>query len=224
MAEKQKYAIIVAGGSGTRMGTDIPKQFIEVAGLPILMHTLHVFSTYDASINLILVIPHNQHDYWQSLVKKHQFKVPHQLATGGETRYHSVKNGLALVQCQGLVAVHDAVRPLVSQQTIQNCFDSAEKTGAAVPVVPVTESIRLRTETGSKALNRADYFLVQTPQVFDAELLRKAYEQPYAPTFTDDASVVEASGHAVAMVEGNAENIKITRPLDLVLMQSLWPC
>jgi 2-C-methyl-D-erythritol 4-phosphate cytidylyltransferase len=218
MTENPKYVIVVAGGSGTRMGADIPKQFIEVAGLPVLMHTLNVFFQFDPTLNLILVLPENQHLVWYDLIKKHQFNLKHLIAKGGGTRFHSVLNGLNLITGSGLVAVHDGVRPLVSQHTIAQCFAQANQTGAVVPVVPINESVRQKTSKGSVAVNRADYFLVQTPQVFAVDILQKAYRQAYSDAFTDDASVVEAAGYPIALVEGNVENIKITRPFDFSIM------
>jgi 2-C-methyl-D-erythritol 4-phosphate cytidylyltransferase len=217
-----KYVIIVAGGSGTRMGAEIPKQFIEINGKPILMHTMETFFNYNELLNIVLVLPAQQHLYWKGLCEKHNFTIAHKIANGGYARFHSVGNGLALIESnKALVAVHDGVRPLVNKQTLNNCFEGAGEKQAVVPVVPVIESIRRTDGESSEALNRSEYVLVQTPQVFEINLLRKAYKQQYECTFTDDASVVEKLGHIVHMVEGNAENIKITRPLDLKVAEAL---
>ena len=186
----KKYVIIVAGGKGLRMGSDLPKQFLPVGGKPVLMHTLEVFRKYDAAIQLILVLPREQQDFWKQLCREHDFDVEHRVADGGETRFHSVKNGLALVQAPGLV-------------------------------VDVVETLRHLTEVGSETVSRNDYKLVQTPQVFDVELLKQAYEQEFTPFFTDDASVVEAMGVPVHLAAGNRENIKITTPFDLKVGSAL---
>jgi 2-C-methyl-D-erythritol 4-phosphate cytidylyltransferase len=216
-----KIAIIVAGGKGERMQANIPKQFLEIKGKPILMHTLEVFRRYDASVKLVLVLPAVQVEFWTELCKKHNFTLPHQVVAGGQTRFQSVKNGLEAVVAPALVAVHDGVRPLVSVETIARCFDEAEKHGAVIPVVDSVDSIRQITGDGSQSVDRSAYKLVQTPQVFDAELLKKAYEQDFSPLFTDDASVVEAIGVEIHLVEGNRENIKITTEFDLRIAESL---
>lgn len=218
---KTKIAIIVAGGKGVRMQANIPKQFIELQGKPILMHTLEVFHQQDASVHLILVLPTDQIDIWEKLCKKHSFDLPHQIVTGGENRFCSVKNGLDAIQVDGLVAVHDGVRPLVSEETIARCFDEAEKYGTAIPVVDLIDSIRHITKDRSKSVDRTAYKLVQTPQIFSSEILKKAYEQNFSPLFTDDASVVEALGIKIQLVEGNRENIKITTEFDLKLAEIL---
>ena len=216
-----KTVIIVAGGKGERMQADIPKQFLEIKGKPILMHTLEVFQRYDASMKLVLVLPAVQVAFWSELCKKHSFSLPHQVVIGGQTRFQSVKNGLEAVAGTALVAVHDGVRPLVSVETIARCFDAAEKYDAVIPVVDSVDSIRQITGDGSQSVDRSAYKLVQTPQVFDAELLKKAYEQDFSPLFTDDASVVEALGVKIHLVEGNRENIKITTEFDLRIAESL---
>jgi len=221
MSIQQKYAIIVAGGSGKRMGTDIPKQFIEVAGKPVLMHTMQKFYNYDNSIALVLVLPKSQHKYWTDLVDKHNFLLAHTLAKGGVERFYSVLNGLKLIPKNSLVAIHDGVRPLVSGATIAHCFNAAMGFGAAIPVIPAIESIRKVVKNTNKAVSRSNYFMVQTPQVFQSDILLKAYEQEYDCNFTDDASVVEKMGYPINLVEGNVENIKITRPMDLIIAEAL---
>ena len=218
----RKYAIIVAGGKGLRMGGDIPKQFIPVKGKPVLMRTLEAFYAYDDSISLILVLPEAQQEYWKRLCTDYGFTLPHQIATGGETRFHSVKNGLSLAGNEGLVAVHDGVRPFVSQAVIASCFAAAAEKGAAIPVTEVVETLRCLKGNGeSETVARGSYRLVQTPQVFSASLLKQAYEQAYVPSITDDASVVEAFGHPVCLVDGNRENIKLTTPFDLKVAEML---
>lgn len=218
-----KNVIIVAGGKGLRMGGDIPKQFIPVNGKPVLMHTLENFYSYDNNINIILVLPVDHQDYWKSLCCEYSFSVPHCIADGGETRFHSVKNGLDLINDNsGVVGVHDGVRPFVSHEVIDNCFSSAELGLAAVPVIDVVETVRfMKDEAESVTVPRDKYKLVQTPQVFPVSMLKNAYNQPYTPDFTDDASVVEAMGVKVTLVKGNRENIKLTTPFDLKIAEVL---
>ena len=218
----KRYAIIVAGGKGLRMGGELPKQFIPVEGRPVLMRTLDAFHACDASIQLILVLPHDHQAYWHELCAQYQFVVPHRIADGGATRFHSVQSGLSLVDAsEALVAVHDGVRPFVSPEVIRRCYAEADAHGAVVPVIPVVETVRQLVGEGSKTVARDAYRLVQTPQTFRATLLRRAYEQPYCDAFTDDASVVEALGSAVSLVDGNRENIKLTTPFDLIVAKAL---
>ena len=219
----KKYIIVVAGGKGLRMGGDIPKQFLPIKGKPVLMRTLEAFHAYDAQIELILVLPLDHQAYWKSLCEEYHFSLPHRIANGGETRFHSVKNGLALVDdVNGVVGVHDGVRPFVSQVVIDTCFSEAAKGKAVVPVIDVVETVRhLIDDTMSETVPRNDYKLVQTPQVFPVSLLKRAYSQDYIPHFTDDASVVEALGVQVALVAGNRENIKLTTPFDLKVAEAL---
>lgn len=219
----RKFVIIVAGGKGLRMGGDIPKQFLPIAGYPILMRTIMKFHQYDASMGIVVVLPEHQISYWTKLCADYHFNLPYQLAKGGETRFHSVKNGLSVIDHDSdvCVAVHDGVRPFVSNEVIDAAFREAERSGAAVPTVPLVDSIRKVASDGdNEARNRTDYRLVQTPQVFRCDLLWKAYEQPYCDDFTDDASVVERFGHNVALTEGNRENIKITTSFDLILAEA----
>ena len=217
----KKHIIIVAGGKGLRMGGDIPKQFLPVCGKPVLMRTLEAFRTYDSSIHIVLVLPVSQQTYWKELCRTYRFELPHDIVDGGETRFHSVMNGLALVEGDGLVGVHDGVRPFVSQEVIARCYEEASRQKAVIPVVGVVETVRHLTDEGSETVPRDQYRLVQTPQVFDAALLRRAYQQEYTALFTDDASVVEALGEKVHLVEGNRENIKLTTPFDLKLAEML---
>ena len=217
----KKYAIVVAGGKGLRMGGEIPKQFIPVQGRPVLMRRLDAFHAYDESVVA-------QQDYWKELCREYDFRIPYRLADGGETRFHSVANGLAEVpdgETDALVAVHDGVRPFVSREVIAACYESAFRERAAIPVVEVVETLRRlksnETEGDSVTVDRAQYRLVQTPQTFRADVLKAAYRQEYRPFFTDDASVVEAMGVPVSLVPGNRENIKITTPFDLKIAEAL---
>lgn len=214
------YVIIVAGGQGLRMGGDIPKQFLPIGGRPVLMRTMERFAEYSEDLQIILVLPREQQEYWFELCEKYLFGVEHWIVAGGETRFHSVQNGLAQIpdDAEGVVGVHDGVRPFASVEVIARCYDEARRSKAVVPVVPVVESLRHISE-GAKT--RADYRLVQTPQVFDIQLLKRAYRQPFNESFTDDASVVESLGHSITMVEGNRENIKITTPFDLRIAETL---
>ena len=217
----QHHVIIVAGGSGARMQTAVPKQFLLLNGLPVLMHTIAKFYSALPDAPLILVLPQEHLLLWEDLRVEHAFHIPHRVVEGGQTRFHSVKNGLAYVQ-DGWVAVHDGVRPLVSSDTILRSFEAAQKTGAAVPVLLVNESTREVLPDGNNAaLNRTALRTVQTPQCFDALKLKQAFEQEYSSLFTDDASVMEAAGFRITLVEGNAENIKLTRPVDLLLAELL---
>lgn len=217
----KQSVIIVAGGKGLRMGGDLPKQFLPIGGKPVLMHTLEVFRRYNAMLQIVLVLPQVQQEYWMQLCEEHRFDVKHLLADGGTTRFHSVKNGLALVEAPGLVGVHDGVRPFVSVEVIRRCYDLAEVHRAVIPVTDVVETLRYVSDDGSRTVNRNEYKLVQTPQVFDTDLLKQAYSQEFSPFFTDDASVVEAMGVPVYLTEGNRENIKITTPFDLKIGSAL---
>lgn len=212
--------LIVAGGKGLRMESDLPKQFLPIGGKPVLMYTIEAFHRFDRTMKIILVLPKEQQTYWQELCAKHSFVIEHTVVDGGETRFHSVKNGLVCVG-SGLVGVHDGVRPFVSPEVIKRCYELAAIKKAVVPVIDMVETVRHITATGSETVNRNDYKLVQTPQVFDAELLKQAYAQEYTPFFTDDASVVEAMGVSVCLAEGNRENIKITTPFDLKISSVL---
>lgn len=215
------YIIIVAGGKGLRMGGEIPKQFLPIGEKPVLMRTLERFREYSKDLQIILVLPEAQQEYWHQLCQEYHFDVEYTLANGGETRFHSVQNGLAKVpdDAKGVVGVHDGVRPFVSVDVISNCFETARTKKAVIPVTPVVET--LRHIPSQQNVLRSDYCLVQTPQCFDIQLLKSANHQPYSEAFTDDASVVESYGHEVSMVEGNRENIKITTPFDLKIAENL---
>lgn len=227
----KKYVLIVAGGKGLRMGGDLPKQFIPLQGKPVLMHTLEAFYQWDTSAELILVLPEDHQPYWQMLCREIGCPVPHRIANGGETRFHSVCNGLESIQEnikissggneRSLIAVHDGVRPFISPEVIDACFAEAERSGAAIPVIPMIDSLRESDGKTSHPVDRTCYFGVQTPQVFRSEWLLRAYNQSFSSKFTDDASVVEAMGETVQMVAGNRENIKITTPFDLWIAEAL---
>ena len=230
--------IIVAGGKGLRMGSDIPKQFLPIGGKPVLMRTIERFREYSSDLQIILVLPKAQQDYWKELCKEYDFPLPatsplpqsgedwrgsYLLANGGETRFHSVQNGLALIpdDAEGVVGVHDGVRPFPSIEVIRNCYETARTAKAVIPVIPVVETVRHLENEGSTTVPRGDYRLVQTPQTFDIQLLQAANRQPYNDGFTDDASVVEAFGFDITLVEGNRENIKITTPYDIKIAEAL---
>jgi len=217
------YVVIVAGGSGKRMGVEIPKQFLELAGRPVLMHTIERFKAFNDSIEIITVLPENQLRHWIDLQKKYSFTVPQTIVKGGSTRFFSVKTGLKFVNIPGLVAIHDGVRPFVSLDTIKRCFETAERLGNAVPSISPTESLRIITDTGSRPVNRLMVKQIQTPQVFSAELIKKAYLQAYKPEYSDDATVLEDTGEEINLIEGNRENIKITNPEDLLISNALLP-
>ena len=215
------YVIIVAGGKGLRMGSDIPKQFLPIGGKPVLMRTLERFRAYDDALQIILVLPEAQQAYWRELCGQYHFDVEYRLANGGQTRFHSVQNGLALVpdEAEGVVGVHDGVRPFPSIEVIRNCYETARTKKAVIPVIPVVETVRHLEGDKSVTVPRGDYRLVQTPQTFDIQLLKAANRQPYNDGFTDDASVVESYGFEITLVEGNRENIKITTPYDLKIAE-----
>lgn len=215
-----KYSVvIVAGGKGLRMGTEIPKQFLPLNDKPILFYTIDCFRNAFPEIDVILVLPQTEIGRWKSLSQGTSYQdIP--VAVGGDSRFASVKSGLSLVK-EGVVGIHDAVRPLVNENTIKLAFKTAEKKGSAIPIVPLKESIRKIQNDKSEAVDRSAYCLVQTPQCFQYDLLYKAYEVDYSSIFTDDASVFEAAGHQVQLIDGNTENIKITTPEDLKIAEAL---
>lgn len=216
----KKFVVIVAGGSGNRMGTEIPKQFLELCGKPVLMHTLQVFHDFDPESRLILVLPTAQQEFWSDLCLKHQFSLFHEVVSGGATRFDSVKNGLSLIDELGIVFIHDGVRPLVSNETLRRCLETAEKSGNAIPVLPVNESLRKLDGGQNISVDRSQFFSVQTPQTFRSQQILEAFKQEFDPAFTDDASVVEKAGFSINMVEGNRENIKLTTPSDLIIAEA----
>ncbi len=217
----EKVVIIVAGGRGKRMKSDIPKQFLPIFGFPILMHTIKKFYRHDNSINIIIVLPKTQIKAWKKLCRDYKFTIDHNIVQGGITRFHSVKNGLSKIKGEDrIVAIHDGVRPLVSLETIRRCFKKAASSGNAVPAIEIPESLRIIDNGRNTPADRSRYRLIQTPQVFQFRLLKEAFKQNYTPEFTDDASVVESMGHSIYLVDGNKENIKITTPSDLLVAES----
>ena len=219
----KKYAIIVAGGKGTRFGSNIPKQFLNLCGTPVLMHTINRFAQCECEI--IVVLPQSQIYDWNELCTIHAFHTPHTIVPGGNTRFHSVKNAIDTISpcASDLIAVHDGVRPLVDCDIITNAFNTASTHLTAIPAIQVTDSIReiCPNQNHSKALNRATLRAVQTPQTFNAMLLKKAYNTAFSETFTDDASVVEAAGHNITLIDGSPKNIKITHSIDLIIAEEL---
>ena len=217
-----KYIVVVAGGKGLRMGGELPKQFIEIKGKPILMHTIERFFDFDNSIKIILVLPESHFAFWNELIDKYKFTIPHTLIKGGETRFHSVKNGLSVVPEFSLVGIHDGVRPLVSNEVIERTYNEALLKGGAIPVVDVVDSLRQIDSSGKTFhIERSAIKIVQTPQVFLSDILLTCYDVPYSEFFTDDASIFEANGNTISCVEGNRENIKITTPFDLKIAEIL---
>lgn len=212
-----RSAIIVAGGSGTRMGLPLAKQYIPVGGVPILMRTLQAFFAFDTSMQLILVLPEKDSNFWADLCRQHQFATPHEVVAGGHTRFQSVRNGLAaLREEQTLVAIHDGVRPFVSQEVIRRSYEEAAKSGSAIPVVSLKDSLRRVWEDGRSAYQDRQVFrLVQTPQTFQVALIKKAFLVEESAEFTDDATVYEHQGWEVSLISGDPDNIKITTPEDL---------
>lgn len=217
----KKYAIIVAGGAGIRMGTETPKQFLELKGKPVIMHSMNRFFNFDENITLIVVLPEHQINFWKNLCEKHHYQVPHQIVSGGSERFFSVKNGLSLVEENAIVAIHDAVRPLVSASTIKSAFDAAMQFGSGIPAIALSDSIRKIEEDKNFAVDRKQYQIIQTPQCFLTTALLKAFNQEYKSEFTDDATVLESIGETIFLTQGNSENIKITTPSDLKLAAAL---
>ncbi len=217
-----QYVIIVAGGSGSRMKSSLPKQFIQLAGQPILMRTISVFQHFNPEMRIIVVLPQNQITFWKGLCQKHTFSNFHEVVAGGETRFHSVKNGLSVISGDGLVAIHDGVRPLVSNETINRCFKMASIYGNSIPCISVYESVRCVKGVTNEIIDREKLRLIQTPQVFSCSQIKEAYNQLYEANFTDDASVLERMGYPIHLTEGNRENIKITDPFDLYLAEHYY--
>ncbi len=212
----KRYAVIVAGGKGTRMGKELPKQFLPLGGKALLMHTLEKFQLADSECEIILVLPASEIELWQSLIQEHDFKIPHTLVEGGQSRFQSVKNGISSIpSSEGLVAIHDGVRPFVSEKVINQAFLTAKQEGSAIPVVTLKDSIRKVDDGASIFQDRNRFRLVQTPQTFRLEEIKKAFEAEESGLFTDDATVYEYGGKQVTLIEGNRENIKITTPEDL---------
>ncbi|HVV55813.1 MAG TPA: 2-C-methyl-D-erythritol 4-phosphate cytidylyltransferase [Mucilaginibacter sp.] len=216
------YAIIVAGGSGKRMHSAVPKQFLQLNGIPVLMHTINAFHSCKTKPDIIVVLHPNSHTLWHELCEEHQFTVPHQLVSGGETRFHSVRNGIALIgDDDSVVAIHDAVRPLVNKEIIDESFECAEQYGNGIVAIKSRDSVRQIRDNRSVSLNRDEIYLIQTPQTFRAGQLKNAYQQPYQESFTDDASVVEQTGVNINLISGSYQNIKITYPEDIAIAEFL---
>ena len=218
ISEKKQSIIIVAGGKGVRAGGDCPKQFQLLGGKPMLMHTIRAFFDYNSLINIVLVLPNDFRDYWEELCATYSFDIPHKVVAGGETRFHSVKNGLAEIADKQIVGIHDAARPFVTSPLIGRCFDAAfAQQCGIIPVIDEVNSMRILTENGSRIIDRQLLKIVQTPQVFPASALKKAYEVDFDPTFTDDASVFEQNGGNIQFVQGDGINIKITTAFDFFI-------
>lgn len=218
----EEYVIIVAGGTGKRMKSDLPKQFILVNNKPIILHTINKFIDYNKDIKLVIAMQKNYFDYWKTLCKTYGFNKKHQLIEAGKERYFTVKNALNdIPYSEGIVAIHDAVRPMVNIATIRQCYAKAKEKGNAIPIVPLTNSIRKITKTKNKSVERTNYVAVQTPQCFKISLIKEAYQQSYKKSFTDDASVYESFGGEIITVEGNSDNKKITTPLDIIIAKNL---
>lgn len=215
------YAIIVAGGSGNRMQTETPKQFLLLKHLPVLMHAIKAFAQSDTQPKILLVLSRDQQGYWKRLCDEFNFHIPHEVIDGGEQRFHSVKNAIATIEDESFVAIHDAVRPLVSKSLIDNCFKAAESQGNVIAAVQSSDSVRMLRDEKTSALKRDEIYLVQTPQTFSLNILKEAYQQDFADHFTDDASVVESIGYGINIIEGERGNIKITYPIDLELAELL---
>ncbi len=220
----KKFALIVAGGKGSRMQSETPKQFLPLAGVPILMRTIDAFYAYAMDIHLLLVLPPSDIDRWKALCEQYAYSNAGKihLVAGGKSRFQSVKNGLNSIKGKGIVAIHDGVRPLVSVDIIASSFAIAAAKGNAIAAVRLKDSIRQAGENGTVAANRSLYRLVQTPQSFLVDLVKSAYTQPEADTMTDDASVVERAGHDIQLFEGSYDNIKITTPEDMIIAEALW--
>mgnify|MGYP003482345118 FL=1 len=217
----ERSAIIAAGGLGKRMGASIPKQFLLLKGKPLLCYSIDAFRAYNVTMQIVVVLPEAQIPIWKSLCIGHKFFTEHEIVAGGEERFHSVQKGLTKVTHNGVVAVHDGVRPLVDVGLIGRCFDGAKANGSAIPVVPISSSIREVMPEGSRAMDRTGFRIVQTPQCFRTDLLRKAFELPYDRAFTDEATLVERLGEPVHLVEGDDANLKITTPMDLRVAEGL---
>jgi 2-C-methyl-D-erythritol 4-phosphate cytidylyltransferase len=217
----KEYALIVAGGKGTRIKSTLPKQFIELNGKPILLHTIEAFYRYSTQIKIVLVLPKDDFSIWSSICNKFNFTYPILLEGGGDTRFQSVKNGLGRIEGEGLVAIHDGVRPLVSEDIIGASFRLATVHQSAVAAVRLKESLRMTDQDNTKAVDRSKFRLIQTPQTFDLQLIKRAYEIKEDASLTDDASVAEKAGHVISLFEGSYENIKITTTEDLIVAEAL---
>ncbi len=217
----QKYAIIVAGGKGLRMGSSLPKQFLLLNGLPVLMHTINAFFLADKSTEIYVVLPEDHLSYWKELVDQYLFDIDHQLVTGGESRFQSVKNGLSAIGSSGVVAIHDGVRPLVSASIINNSFEQANKYGSAIAAVPCKDSLRVKSGDTTKSVDRSAYYLIQTPQTFRVPEIKDAFQVEEQNYFTDDASVFENAGRRIVLIDGDYRNIKLTTKEDIIFANAM---
>jgi len=217
----EKYVLIIAGGLGKRMNSSIPKQFIPIAGKPVLMHTIAKFKNYDPKINILVIIPRVHIRLWKDLCQEFGFAIEHQIISGGKERFYSVKNGLKQVPKDSLVLIHDGVRPLVSNETIERVVNKSIEKGNAIPFMDITQSVRKLSKGKSRAINRKDLKVIQTPQGFHSDLIKDAYAKRYRKSFTDDASVLEASGYEINLVKGNNKNMKITSSIDIHIVECL---
>lgn len=219
----KRFAVIVAGGKGLRMGKELPKQFIELDNLPVLMHTIRTFHNFDQGMGIYVVLPKEHIDFWENLCRKYSFDIEHSVVIGGKERFHSVKNGLSAVSTDsdGVVAVHDGVRPFISHEALDRLFNTAQEKGVAVPVIDSVNSVRIADEKGNRAIDRNSVKLVQTPQVFHLSKIREAFIQEFSVRFTDEAAVYEETGREIILVKGDEANIKITTPVDLLVAESL---
>ncbi|GGI25750.1 2-C-methyl-D-erythritol 4-phosphate cytidylyltransferase [Pedobacter mendelii] len=215
------YAVIVAGGSGNRMQTETPKQFLLLKNLPVLMHTIKAFAQSDSQPKILLVLNKEQQAYWLRLCEEFNFRIPHQIINGGTERFYSVKNAIETINEESIVAIHDAVRPLISKELIDKGFKQAETIGNVIAAVQSSDSVRMLRDNKTNALSRNEIYLVQTPQTFSLKILKESYKQEFSTHFTDDASVVELAGYEINIVEGERNNIKITYPIDLELAELL---
>lgn len=216
----KQFAVIVAGGSGSRMKSEIPKQYLPIDGLPVLMHTINAFYNYNKSIKIIVVLPPDDLNLWEELCLSYKFNLPLQVAAGGQTRFQSVRNGLNKISIDGIVAIHDGVRPMVNKEIIAASFEIAALHGSAIAAVRLKESIRVTDKDQTKTADRSKFRIIQTPQTFQVNLIKQAYQIAESSQFTDDASVLEKSGHKISLFEGSYKNIKITTPEDLIIAEA----
>lgn len=218
-----RYVIIAAGGSGSRFNSNLPKQFVELEGVPMLIRTMEAFDQAIPNIRVILVLPAEHVHLWDELGKNYNLEISHEVVTGGETRFNSVKNGLDVIDDEeGFIAIHDGVRPLISKKLIRDAFKAAESNGNAIPVINVNDSLRKVDGDLNMPVNRGDFRVVQTPQCFALSVIKKSFKQSYSPGFTDEASVVESSGEVIHLIQGEPINIKITTPADLLIAEAFY--
>jgi len=220
MFSNDEYAIIVAGGTGSRMGNRSPKQFLLLSGKPLLIHSIQAFLDYNPRIQLVVALHQDYFETWKKICIEHNFHLSHRFVPGGETRYHSVKNALNIIAGEGFVAVHDGARPVISKELISLTFRKAREYSNAIPAIPVNETVRTIESGHPRLVDRNNLRIIQTPQVFEIGLLRRAYQQKYLPSFTDDASLLEAQGINLHLVEGDFRNIKLTYPCDIDIAES----